>query len=85
MENNNMQGEQVVKEEYKSLFEYLGKPAGSKLGQQVFKYAKSFKIKVIPKQLANDQFPKVMTYPITLLTTYFINKAHWENNKQYFE
>ena len=59
-------------EEMLSLFDYLGKPAGKELGYTVHEYAKSNKITMTVREVANAKYKgKVMLYPKSFLDTYF--------------
>lgn len=63
MENN---------EQYLSLYEYLGKPAGGELGKQIFERAKSQNIKVNSVEISNPKYTgKVLTYPKSFLDNEF--------------
>jgi len=55
-----------------SLFDYLGKPAGSSLGDKVYKAAKKAKITVTTRDVHTKNYQgKVMLYPKEFLDTYF--------------
>jgi hypothetical protein len=57
---------------YQSLFEYLGRRAGSDLGKQVYAAAKRNKIKVSSKQIATGAYRgTILTYPVSFLDSYF--------------
>lgn len=55
-----------------SLFEYLGKPAGSSLGDKVYKAAKKSKITVTTREVHTKNYQgKVMLYPKEFLDEFF--------------
>ena len=55
-----------------SLYDYLGKAAGLKLGKEVNEAAKSKKIPVAVKEVSNIKYTgKVMMYPKYFLDEYF--------------
>lgn len=57
---------------YVSLFEYLGKAAGSDLGKQVAEYAKKRDIKIQTRNVKTKSYTgKVMLYPQEFLMEYF--------------
>jgi hypothetical protein len=63
--------------EYVSLFDFLGKPAGTELGGQVFKEAKTQKIRVQSRQVTNPKYTgQVMCYPKQFLETYFNKNSY---------
>ena len=76
-----------------SLYDYLGKPAGSLLGIQVFKYAKKNKVKVTSEYVSQGGYVgNIMCYPPSFLHDYFITRNNWKETiekwgllKQYFE
>lgn len=69
-----------TQDNYLSLFEFLGKPAGGELGKQVFEAAKKAKIRLNTRQVANPKYTgSVMTYPQPFLEQYFK-----ENNYQVY-
>ena len=59
--------------EYKSLYQYLGKPAGSELGKKVAEEATKQGLRLekleVSKDLVSSGF--VYTYPIDFLDSYF--------------
>jgi hypothetical protein len=58
--------------EYKSLYDYLGKAAGSELGKQVAEAAIQDNIKIKTRQVSNPKYDgTVMLYPSDWLTNYF--------------
>jgi len=68
------QQDKQVQDEYKSLFEYLGLPAG-KLGKEVFDAAKRLGVNYRTREVATKNYNgKVMTYPNSFLTLYFTIK-----------
>ena len=55
-----------------SLFDYLGYPAGSKLGKEVATVASSKKVKHETRFISNNKYTgDVMLYPETFLKEYF--------------
>jgi hypothetical protein len=59
-------------EEMLSLFDYLGKPAGSELGKQVAAAAAVDKIKLNVKYVSNPKYKgEILMYPKTWLDIYF--------------
>ncbi len=82
-----------MEEEYSSLYDYLGKAAGTKLGKQVFEFAKKNQIKIKNKHVNQGGYVGlVMTYPNSFLFEFFKRKNQWKDvlmqwgeNKQYFE
>ena len=55
-----------------SLYDYLGRAAGPKLGDEVFKKASMKKIKYSTREIANPKYVgKVIIYPISFLNEYF--------------
>jgi hypothetical protein len=59
-------------EEMLSLFDYLGKPAGSELGKQVAAAAAVDKIKFNTKYVSNPKYKgDILMYPKTWLDNYF--------------
>jgi uncharacterized protein YydD (DUF2326 family) len=67
---------------YKSLYEYLGRRAGSELGKIVFETARQDKVVMQQKEVANPVYTgKVMTYPTEWLDQYF-DKLKKLNNGQ---
>jgi len=59
-------------EQYKSLFEFLGKAAGSDLGAKVAAAASSQGIKLQEQNVSNPKYTgKVLTYPVSFLENYF--------------
>jgi ribosomal protein L18 len=61
-----------MEEELLSLYDYLGKAAGSELGKQVNEVAKTKKIKYVVKEVSTPTYKgKVMMYPKSFLDNYF--------------
>jgi len=55
-----------------SLYDYLGKAAGSELGTQVYKAANAQKVKITEKQVSNPVYSgKILMYPKSFLDEYF--------------
>jgi len=58
--------------EYLSLYDYLGKPAGGKLGQQVAGAAYKANIKLETRDVENPKYTgKILLYPKDFLEFYF--------------
>jgi hypothetical protein len=69
-------------EEYKSLYEYLGKKAGKELGKLVYQTAKFDGVKLKQQEISNPVYTgNVMMYPVEWLDKYF-NKVKELNNDQ---
>jgi hypothetical protein len=61
-----------MQEQYQSLFDYLGRPAGTDLGKQVFTESKKQGIKTIIREVKTKNYEgKVMVYPTSFLENYF--------------
>ena len=59
-------------EKFMSLYDYLGRPAGSDLGNQVFRAASASKIPVKTKEVTTQVYKgKIMMYPENWLIGYF--------------
>ena len=59
-------------EKFMSLYDYLGRPAGSDLGNQVFRAASVSKIPVKTKEVTTPKYKgKIMMYPENWLIGYF--------------
>ena len=59
-------------ETYVSLFDFLGKPAGSDLGKQVATEATAKKIKIQTREVKTKKYTgKIMLYPQQFLMEYF--------------
>ena len=62
----------MTKENMISLYNYLGKAAGSDLGKAVSTAAKLAKIKVTTRDVSNTKYTgKIMLYPESFLKSYF--------------
>jgi hypothetical protein len=58
--------------EYKSLYDHLGKAAGSQLGKQVAEAAVRDGIKIQTRQISNPKYEgTIMLYPLDWLENYF--------------
>jgi hypothetical protein len=69
----------VQQEKMLSLYDYLGRPAGSKLGEQVAAYAKIRKAKYGTKQVSNPAYQgEVMVYTKAFLDECFNAKKLFE-------
>jgi len=69
-------------EEYKSLYEYLGRRAGSTLGKIVFETAKQDRVAMKQQDVSNPVYTgKVMTYPVSWLDSYFTRVKELNNNE----
>ena len=75
------------KEEMLSLYDYLNRAAGSKLGKQVAEYAKARKAKHSVRHVSNPSYTgEVMLYTREFLDEYFNNKQDYtEINTQLME
>lgn len=59
-------------ENHLSLYEYLGKPAGSKLGKEVYAAAKAKGIRATSHEVENQNYSGlILKYPVTFLDEYF--------------
>jgi len=57
---------------YKSLFEFLGKPADGELGKRVYTNSQEHKVKTQTQDISTPNYKgKVMMYPTTFLEQYF--------------
>ena len=57
---------------YMSLFDFLGKPAGGKIGKEVFDYSKKNRITIKYRNVANLKYTgNVCLYPLGFLILYF--------------
>jgi uncharacterized protein YqgQ len=64
-----MEQNQVV---FKSLYDYLGKRAGSELGKIVYQTARQDKVQMQQREVSNPLYTgKVMMYPVDWLDNYF--------------
>ena len=57
--------------EFISLYDHLGRAAGSALGKQVAEYAASKKIPHKIRHVSNPKYTEVMLYPAEFLNEYF--------------
>jgi len=72
-------------EEYKSLYEYLGKRAGGTLGKIVYETARQDKVIMRQQEVANPVYTgKVMMYPVSWLDKYFARVKELNNNELSF-
>jgi hypothetical protein len=61
-------------QQFMSLFDFLGKPAGTQLGKEVFDNSKKLKIKVKIREISNPKYTgKIVLYPKPFLDLYFQN------------
>ena len=90
----NLEKQTIMKEtDYMSLFDYLGRAGGDKLGKQVFEFAKKNGIKPMSKQVSTTAYTgKILCYPPSFLHTYFVSRDEWkkvqdnqDSNRVYFE
>ena len=57
---------------YMSLFDFLEKPAGGKMGKEVFDYSKKLRIPLRYREITNPKYTgKVCLYPLGFLVMYF--------------
>ena len=64
-----------INQNYYSLYEYLGKAAGSELGKQVIQKAIQQQVKVTSHQVSNPKYEgRILRYPISFLKEYFNSK-----------
>ena len=69
------QEKQQPEETMFSLYEYLGKAAGSELGKQVVQKAIQQHVKVTSHQVSNPKYEgRILRYPISFLKEYFNSK-----------
>ena len=62
-------------EKFISLYDYLGRPAGNDLGNQVFRAASASKIPFKTKEVTTPAYKgKIMMYPENWLIGYFTDK-----------
>ena len=67
-----MTEENMTEENMISLYDYLGKAAGSDLGKAVSTAAKKANIKVTTRDVSNHKYTgKIMLYPKEFLVNYF--------------
>ena len=61
-----------VNDEMVSLFDYLGRPAGSDLGKAVYTAAKASKVPVAERHVSTKNYTgKILMYPKSFLDKYF--------------
>jgi hypothetical protein len=61
-----------MQEQYKSLFEFLGRAAGGDLGAKVAAAAATQGIQLQEQHISNPKYTgKVLTYPVSFLENYF--------------
>lgn len=59
-------------EEMKSLYEYLGRAAGSDLGKQVAAAATRAKVRIDSHEISNSKYTgTILKYPVSFLNEYF--------------
>lgn len=59
-------------EEMKSLYEYLGRAAGSELGKQVYAAASAAKVQIDSHEVSNPKYTgTILKYPVSFLNEYF--------------
>jgi hypothetical protein len=64
------------KTEYLSLYDFLSKPAGEKLGKEVWDAASKQGIKAQTREVSNSKFTgKVLLYPKDFLEMYFLKET----------
>jgi hypothetical protein len=69
------------KTEFKSLYDYLGKRAGSALGRMVYETAKQDKVAMCQKEVSNPLYTgKIMMYPVGWLDSYFTKIKELNNS-----
>jgi len=75
----------MKQEEFVSLYDFLGKPAGGELGKEVFEASKLNRIPTKIREISNPKYKgKVMLYPKEFLLKYFSFKSKVTNpNKIY--
>lgn len=56
----------------KSLYEYLGRAAGSELGKQVALAAEQARVKIDSHEVSNTKYTgRILKYPVSFLNEYF--------------
>ena len=66
----------MKEEEFVSLYDFLGKPAGSELGKTVFLEAKKQNQPTQIREVSNPKYKgKIMLYDINFLKSYFFNNG----------
>lgn len=74
-DNMNIQEKKQPEETMLSLYEYLGRAAGSELGKQVIQKAIQQQVKVTSHQVSNVKYQgRILKYPISFLKEYFNSK-----------
>jgi len=74
-DNMNIQEKKQPEETMLSLYEYLGRAAGSELGKQVIQKAIQQQVKVTSHQVSNIKYQgRILKYPISFLKEYFNSK-----------
>jgi hypothetical protein len=72
--------------EYLSLYDYLGKPAGEKLGLEVAAAARSQEIEIKTKQISNPKFTgTIFLYPRDFLDFHFRGPGHIQMENEFPE
>jgi hypothetical protein len=70
----------MKQEEFVSLYDFLGRPAGGELGKEVFEASKRNKIPTKIREISNPKYNgKVMLYPEEFLSKYFDFKSKINN------
>jgi hypothetical protein len=73
--------QQAMENKMMSLYEYLGKAAGSELGKAVAQAAIQAKVKIDSHEVSNSKYTgKILRYPKTFLDAYFNKKNNYANN-----
>jgi hypothetical protein len=71
----NIQEKKQPEETMFSLYEYLGRAAGSELGKQVIQKAIQQQVRVTSHQVSNPKYEgRILRYPISFLKEYFNSK-----------
>lgn len=74
----------MTEENMISLYDYLGKAAGSDLGKAVSTAAKLAKVEVSTREVENSKYTgKIMLYPENFLKSYFNPKKKKNNLMNY--
>jgi hypothetical protein len=75
----------MVTEEYKSLYDYLGRAAGGELGKRVAEAATRDKVQIQTRQVSNPKYNgTIMTYPASWLESYFSKVENTNKNQLLF-
>lgn len=62
----------MQEQQFMSLFDFLGKPAGSQLGKEVFDKAKTLNVPTQVKTVSNPKYTgTIVMYPKDFLSLYF--------------